>query len=83
MTSASRPDWPALPESPYPGTGRELDGRLAECMVLFGDGSWRLCRVRRWQRTVGGWRVLLTWTVTGLEFGEWFEYDEAKVKVER
>lgn len=56
---------------------------MTECMVRFRDGTSRLCRVRRWQRTGPGrddWRLLLVWTVTGLTFGDWFAYDPAHIE---
>jgi hypothetical protein len=60
-------DQPAL-ETPGDdqAAGPLTPGRASEAMVLFLDGTRRLCRVRAWQRDRSGrWRVLLRWGVLG------------------
>lgn len=74
-------DQPALRYPPdEPGTALPVDGGDHECMVLFRDGSWRLCRAGAWQRDGDGWRVFLRWGVSGQPLGSWYVYDPEKVK---
>jgi hypothetical protein len=49
-------------------------------MVLFCDGTWRLCRADGWQRDGEGWRVLLRWGVAGEWYAQWYLYEAAKVR---
>lgn len=51
----SRLDQPALerPDSDRAASPL-IPGRSAEAMVLFLDGTWRLCRVGAWQRDTSG-----------------------------
>jgi hypothetical protein len=48
-------------------------------MVLFRDGTTRLCRVEAWQRDRDGWRVRLRWGVSGEWFDAWYLYDPERV----
>jgi hypothetical protein len=49
-------------------------------MVLFRDGTWRLCRAGAWQRDGEGWRVLLRWGVSGDWYENWYLYDPERVR---
>lgn len=78
--AASPLDQPALGYPPErPGTGPVADGQGRECMVLFRDGTWRLCRAGAWQRDGEGWRVLLRWGVSGDWYENWYLYDPERV----
>jgi len=83
MTCAvSALDQPALmpwdgdsPPAPAPGP-------LREAMVVFRDGTWRLCRVAGWwQEPPPGsrWWCLLRWGVQGTVYEGWFRHDLAVV----
>ena len=83
MTCAvSALDQPALmpwdgdsPPAPPPGP-------LREAMVVFRDGTWRLCRVTGWwQEPPPGrhWWYLLRWGVQGIVHEGWFRHDPAVV----
>lgn len=79
---ASRFDQPALDR---PGddqaAGPATPGRDAEAMVLFPGGTWRLCRIRAWQRDPSGeWRVLLRWGVSGDLYEEWYVHNPERVR---
>ena len=73
-------DQPALGYPPdRPATAAAVDGQDRECLVMFRDGTWRLCRVTAWQRDGESWRVLLRWGVSGEVYEAWYAYDPAKV----
>ena len=78
--AASPLDQPALGYPPEGGaSGPAVDGHGRECMVVFRDGTWRLCRADAWQRDGEGWRILLRWGVSGEWRGGWYVYDPARV----
>jgi hypothetical protein len=79
--AATRLDQPALRFPPdEPGTSLPVDGGDRGCMVLFRDGSWRLCRAASWQRDGDCWRVFLRWGVGGQPLGSWYVYDPERVR---
>jgi hypothetical protein len=72
-------DQPALeplegepPTVPAPDMAREA-------MVVFRDGTWRLCRVAGWwQDSNGRWWHLLCWGVNGTVYEGWYRHDDPR-----
>jgi hypothetical protein len=78
---ASRFDQPALEPADEPPAGTLISGRGGAAHVLFLDGTWRLCRIRSWQRDRSGrWRVLLRWGVSGELVESWYVHDRERVR---
>jgi hypothetical protein len=49
-------------------------------MVVFRDGTWRLCRVAGWwQDSNGRWWHLLCWGVNGTVYEGWYRHDPRSV----
>jgi len=68
-------DQPALRavEAPRPPDGPVL----SEAMVMFLDGTWRLCKVAAWrQDPQRAWWCYLTWGVSGEIYGGWYGYEK-------
>ena len=79
--AASPLDQPALGYPPdQAATAPTVDGHARECMVMFRDGTWRLCRVTAWQRDGDSWRVLLRWGVSGQLYEEWFLHAPERIR---
>jgi len=77
-------DQPALRYPPErPASSPAVDGGGRECMVLFRDGTSRLCRADAWQRDGDGWRVKLRWGVAGQWLEKWYVYDPERVSGQR
>lgn len=75
---ASPLDQPALRivDAPPPPDGPVL----GEAMVMFADGTWRLCQVAAWrQDPQRDWWCYLAWGVSGNLFGAWYAYDPGRV----
>lgn len=73
-------DQPALRYPPETAaSGGLVDGHGRECMVMFRDGTWCLCKVLGWRHEPGGWAVELQWGVSGRIASGWYWYEPGKM----
>ena len=75
-------DWPALMPWDAESLPAAASGAPREAMVVFRDGTWRLCRVTGWWQEPPPerhWWYLLRWGVQGIVREGWFRHDPAVV----
>lgn len=77
----ARLDQPALVPAGGPPTPAPMwDAGARQAMVLFLDGTWRLCRLTAWRPSgSGAWLCDLRWGVSGRVIGAAYLYDAARV----